>query len=107
MADDDRGFSPGTVVLAFLSGALIGAATALLLAPQSGRESREQLRGYARKAEENLRDLADKAGEAVDKAVDKGREFVQEKKSVLADAFEAGRDAMRRERERLSGEKKA
>ena len=31
---------------------------ALLLAPQSGRESREQLRGYARRAEDNLRDFA-------------------------------------------------
>lgn len=39
MADDERGFSPGTVILAFLSGALLGAAGALLLAPQSGRET--------------------------------------------------------------------
>jgi gas vesicle protein len=107
MADDDRGFSPGTVILAFLSGALLGAATALLLAPQSGRETREQLRGYARKTEENMRDLAGKANAAYEEALEKGREFVQEQKSVLTEAFEAGRDAMRRERERLSGEKKA
>jgi gas vesicle protein len=104
---DDRGFSPGAVGLAFLSGALVGAAVALLLAPQSGRESREQLQRYARRAEENLHELTDKAAEALDKAVDKGREFIQEKKSVLTEAFEAGRDAIRRERERLSGEKKA
>jgi gas vesicle protein len=107
MADDDRGFSPGTVILAFLSGALLGAAGALLLAPQSGRETREQLRGYARKTEENMRDLAGKANQAYEEALEKGREFVQEQKSVLTEAFEAGRDAMRRERERLSGEKKA
>ena len=104
MADDDRGFSPGTVVLAFLSGALLGAATALLLAPQSGRETREQLRGYARKTEENMHDLAGKASEAYEQALEKGREFVQEQKAVLTEAFEAGRDAMRRERERLSRE---
>jgi gas vesicle protein len=107
MADDDRGFSPGTVILAFLSGALLGAAGALLLAPQSGRETREQLRNYARKSEDNLRDLSSKASEAYEKALEKGREFVQEQKSVLTEAFEAGREAMRRERERLSGEKKA
>ncbi|MEW6544103.1 MAG: YtxH domain-containing protein [Nitrospirota bacterium] len=104
---DDRGFSPGAVGLAFLTGALVGAAVALLFAPQAGRETREQLRGYARRAEENLQELAGQAGEAFDRAVDKGREFVQQKKSVLTEAFEAGREAMRRERDRLSGEKQA
>jgi gas vesicle protein len=104
---DDRGFSPGAVGLAFLTGALVGAAVALLFAPQTGRETREQLRGYARRAEENLHELAGQAGEAFDRAVDKGREFVQQKKSVLTEAFEAGREAMRRERDRLSGEKQA
>ena len=105
MAIDDRGCSPGTVALAFLSGAVLGAVAALLLAPQSGRESREQLRGYARRAEDNLREAAGKAGEAVDQAMEKGREFVKEKKTVLTEAFEAGREAMKRERDRLLGDK--
>ena len=43
---NDRGCSLGAVGLAFLDGGLVGAAVALLLAPQAGRESREQLRGY-------------------------------------------------------------
>lgn len=103
---DERGFSPGAVGLAFLSGALVGAAVALLLAPQSGQESREQLRRYARRAEDDLRELAGKASETLETAVEKGREFVQEKKSVLTEAFEAGREAIRRERDRLTGEKK-
>ena len=42
---DDRGSLSAAVVLAFLSGATLGAVAALLLAPQTGRESREQLRG--------------------------------------------------------------
>lgn len=103
---DDRGFSPGAVGLAFLTGALIGAAAGLLLAPRSGRETREQLRGYARRAEEGVRDLADKAGQTLDRAVGEGREFVQEQKSVLSEAWEAGREAIRRERERFSSEEK-
>lgn len=102
---DERGFSPGAVGLAFLSGALIGAAAALLLAPKTGRETRDQLRGYARRAEDGVRDLAEKAGEALDRAVDRGLDLVQEKKSMLAEAWDAGRDAMRRERERYSSEK--
>ena len=98
---DDKGFSGGLI---FLCGAFVGAAVALLLAPQTGRESREQLRGYARRAEEDLHDLAQMATETFDKAMDKGREFMEEKKSVLTEAFEAGREAMQRERERLSRE---
>ena len=61
---DDRGCSLGAVGLAFVTGGLAGAAVALLLAPQSGRESREQVRGYARRAEEQVHELADKATES-------------------------------------------
>jgi gas vesicle protein len=99
---DDRGSSTATVLLAFLSGAALGAVAALLLAPQSGRDSREQLRGYARTAEDKLRDLAGRAGEAFEEVVEQGRDFVESKKSVLREAFDAGREAMRRERERQS-----
>lgn len=105
--ENDRGCSLGTVGLAFLTGGLAGAAVALLLAPQSGRESRQQVRGYARRAEEQVHELAEKATDLMDQAVDKGHEFVQEKKKVLAEAVEAGRTAMHREHERLSGEKKS
>ena len=103
---NNSGCSLGAVGLAFVTGGLAGAAVALLLAPQSGRESREQMRGYGQRAEERAHELADTATQALDQAVDKGREFVQEKKMVLAEAVEAGRTAMHRERERLSGEVK-
>ena len=105
--ENDKGCSLGAVGLAFLTGGLAGAAVALLLAPQSGRESRERVRGYARRAEDRVQELAEKATDLMDQVVDKGHEFVQEKKMVLAEAVEAGRTAMHRERERLSGEKKA
>ena len=101
---DDRGSSAAAVVLVFLSGAALGAVAALLLAPQTGRESREQLRGYARRAEGNLRDLAGFAGETFEEVVEEGKEFVDSKKSVLREAFDAGREAMRRERDRLREE---
>lgn len=104
---DNRGSSLATVLLAFVGGGIAGAAVALLLAPQSGRESREQLRGYARRAEESVHELADKATEVVDQALDKGREFIKDKQTVLGEAVEAGRAAMHWERERLPGDKKA
>lgn len=100
---DERGTSTATVVLAFLSGAALGSVAALLLAPQSGRESRKQLRGYARRAEDQLRELAGRAGEVFDEAVEEGKEFVETRKSVLREAIDAGREAMKRERDRIAG----
>lgn len=100
---DDRG-STAAVFLAFLSGAALGAVAAVLLAPESGSESRERVRRYARQAEGDLRDLAGRAGEVFEDVVDQGKEFVEVKKSALHEAFEAGREAMRKERDRLRGE---
>lgn len=100
---DDRG-SSGAVVLAFLTGTALGALTALLLAPESGSDSRDQVRRYARRAEDNLRDLAGRAGEVYEEVVGQGREYVGSKKSALRDAFEAGREAMRQEQDRRRGE---
>jgi gas vesicle protein len=104
---DDRGCSLGAVGLAFVTGGLAGAAVALLLAPQSGRESRELVRGYARRAEEQVHELADTATQVLEQAVDKGREFIKDKQAVLTEAVAAGRTAMQLEHDRLSGEKKA
>ena len=95
-----------SVGLAFVTGGLLGAAAALLLTPQSGRTSQEQLRGYARRAEEGVHELADKAMEGVDQALDKGREFIKDKQAVLTETVETGRTILHRERERLFGEKK-
>jgi gas vesicle protein len=104
---DERG-STAVVFLAFLGGAALGAVAGLLLAPQSGQASREQLRGYARRAEDNLRDLAGQAGEVLGEVLgevmDQGKEFVETKKSVVRDAMDAGREAMKRERDRPRGE---
>jgi len=59
MAQDDKSGNAGMVLLAFLVGAVAGAAVALLYAPVSGRETREFLgdraREGARKASEAAR----------------------------------------------------
>jgi gas vesicle protein len=90
----------GTGLLVFLSGAALGAIAALLLAPQSGRKTREQLKDYARKAEDTLREVAGEAGQRFEEAVNEGKEYVEARKSVLREAFDAGREAMKKERER-------
>ena len=98
MAAEDNGFSSGAVAFAFLAGAIIGVGAALLLAPQSGAETRKLLRNYAEKAEEEAIEKAKEAKVALDKAIEQGKQFVNEKKTVLTAAFEAGREAMKKER---------
>ena len=104
---DDKGSLLGVAGWGFVIGGLVGGGIALLLAPQSGSASREQLRGYARRVEENIHGLTDKVAEVLDQTVDKGREFVKDNQAVLSEAAEAGRAAIQREREPLSAEKKA
>jgi gas vesicle protein len=53
MAERD-GFSGFGVFLAFLGGAAAGAAVALLYAPQSGEETRDQLLGYANQGKDKV-----------------------------------------------------
>ncbi|NJL16177.1 MAG: hypothetical protein HC938_02230, partial [Nitrospira sp.] len=52
----------------------------------------------------DLRDFAGRAGEAFEDVVDQGKDFVEAKRSVLREAFDAGREAMRRERGRVQDE---
>ena len=93
------------LAFAFLAGAMIGAGAALLLAPQTGAQTRTLLRDYAQKAEDEVRErmgeMREKMKEAkttLDSALEQGKQFLQEKKSVLSAAFEAGKDAMKKER---------
>jgi gas vesicle protein len=74
--------SGGTVVLAFLAGAIAGAAVALLFAPAAGEETR-QLLG------EKAREGRDRAAEAARQ----GREFLAKQKDTVKSALDRGRDA--------------
>ncbi len=80
MAREDSG--AGTVVVAFVLGAITGAAVALLVAPATGEETRRMLAEKAREGRE-------KAGEAARQ----GRELWNRQKETLANAFERGREA--------------
>jgi len=85
MARDDSG--GGTVVVAFVLGALTGAAVALLMAPASGEETRRLL-------SEKAREGRDKAGEAARQ----GRELWNRQRDTIGAAFERGREAYQQAR---------
>jgi gas vesicle protein len=80
---------PGTLMLAFVVGAATGAAAALLLAPQSGEETREYLNQRAREGRDRARE-----------AVDQGRDLYQRQRDTLTTAIERGREAFQQARER-------
>ena len=85
----DHNTGAGSVMLAFVVGALTGAAVALLFAPASGEETREYLGQKARESRDRARD-----------AVDHGKEFYQRHRETVATAIDRGREAFQQARER-------
>jgi gas vesicle protein len=97
---DERGSDAAGYLGWFFLGSIAGAAAALLLAPRTGRETRELL---AERGSELLKKAQEKAGETQGRAgdlFDKGREYFEEQTQRLASAFEAGRAAMKEEMHR-------
>jgi gas vesicle protein len=87
MARDDGG--AGSVLLAFLLGAVSGAAVALLYAPVTGRETREYLSEKAREGRDRATDAAEK-----------GRQAISQGRETVATAIERGREAYQQARSR-------
>jgi gas vesicle protein len=96
-------------VLYFLAGAGIGAVFALLLAPKTGRETREILTKTAADGKEFITskvaegkqyvgDTGRKVTDDFGTFVDKSKEAVQRQKEQLSAAFEAGKAAYRDEK---------
>ena len=81
MARDDGG-AAGTIIVAFLLGAVTGAAVALLVAPAPGEETRRKLGEKAREGRERANEAARQ-----------GREFVQKGRETFSTAVERGREA--------------
>jgi gas vesicle protein len=85
----DEGAGPASILLAFILGAVSGAAVALLYAPATGRETREYL---GEKAKEGRARAAE--------AAEKGRDAIKQGRDTLATAVERGREAYQQARSR-------
>ena len=96
----EDGYSEGSVLLSFLLGGLVGAGVALLLAPDSGKETRRKLREVAEDATDRAGDYVEDVKGRVTSAIEKGKDFYQDKKSIIATAVEAGKEAYEREKEK-------
>jgi gas vesicle protein len=95
---EERGVCAGTVLVSFAAGAAIGAVLALLYAPKSGQEMRENIADLTEDAVDKIKEYAKEAQEKIKTAIEDGKETIVEKKSILASAIEAGREAMQKER---------
>lgn len=80
MASNDN--SAGTVVAAFVLGAIAGAAVALLVAPATGEDMRRMIGERAREGREKAEEAARQS-----------REFLNRQKQTLNNAVERGREA--------------
>jgi gas vesicle protein len=78
----DDGVAAGTVIIAFVLGAVTGAAVALLMAPASGEETRRILGQKARDSRDRAEDAARQ-----------GREYINRQRETFASAIERGREA--------------
>jgi gas vesicle protein len=87
--DESAGAGAGNILLAFLLGAVSGAAVALLYAPASGRETRDYLGDRAREGRQRANEAAARANQ-----------MVQQGRDTIVSAIEKGREAYQQARTR-------
>ena len=109
-APDTRGTSnTGLTLMGFALGAVVGAGLALLLAPDSGRNTRQRLASTARRWSESAghtidqaRDTAEqtigRARDTAERTIDQARDTVAELGTDAKSAIKAGRDAFQHDR---------
>ena len=84
MSHQNQGNGGGTVLLAFIAGAAVGAAVALLFAPAAGTETRAYVNRRAREARDRASDAAEQ-----------GREMFNRQREHITTAFDRARQAQR------------
>ena len=111
---DNGSSETGAFLAGFIVGGLVGAATALILAPQSGERTRTQIREKSIELRDRAEDLAEDARLRADEAAEearrraddlqqRGRQVYQEQRTRLTSAVEEGKKAAVRKKEELLG----
>jgi gas vesicle protein len=94
MSEDNGGSQVGF----FLAGLGIGAVVALLLAPRSGKETREYIVQKAEEGRDFVVSKSDEIRKQAEDAVEKGKDLVTKQKELLSAALEAGKQAYQDEK---------
>lgn len=82
----------------FLIGGVVGAASALLFAPKSGRETREFISAKTRDSKDAVREGARTMSKKLDESKEHLREKVSDEKETLSTAYKAGKEAYQEEK---------
>ena len=99
--------------LLVLTGAILGAGVALLIAPQTGRATRRDIARYARKTSrklegvagevaERVAEMADAVEEKAEELLEKGKDLSKESRDAVVDALHEGQERLGRQRDRLA-----
>ncbi len=99
-------------VVLFLAGGLLGAAIALLLAPQSGKKTRRDIAYLGRMAKKKSEQIQLELGHAIDNlvegisekvqdSVDRGREWTDKTAKDVVIALNSGKDFIQKEIEKV------
>jgi gas vesicle protein len=83
-------------------GGLIGAGTALLIAPTAGKDTRRKIRHYAGEVTYKGGDYFRQGKNMMASAFEKGANYIDSGKNLISSSLEAGKKAYLRERERLT-----
>ncbi len=104
MNNETQHTSAGSIMFSFLLGGIVGAGLALLLAPQSGPETRRRITELSGDVRKRADEAFDQAREAVESAFERGRGTIQEKREAVTSAIEAGREAFHKEKTKEAAE---
>ncbi len=110
---DEDGNNVVAGVMLVVTGAILGAAAALLFAPQSGRETRRDIGKYARKTcrkiegaagefAESVTGMAEAVEEKAEELLDQGKDLARESRDAVFKALDEGQERLVRQRDRLA-----
>lgn len=94
----DRG---GHTFLAFVLGGIVGAGLALLYAPTSGEEARRRIKDGVEGAGDWAYDRYSDTRDRLSDSTERVKQFAGDRKDDLRTAYEAGKDAYQKGKEKL------
>jgi gas vesicle protein len=72
----------GKMFFSFLTGAVVGAGLALLFAPQSGKETRKQIKDFSEKLGSEVKDSVEKIGEKAKDLIEGTKDTFKKKSRI-------------------------
>lgn len=104
----DRDSDLGSFLSGVIIGGLLGAAAALLLAPQSGEETREIIKEKGielrDKAQETAEEARTRATELAHQVESRSKEIYDQQRERITKAVESGKSAMEQKKTEMGGE---